>query len=95
MSGDGLAGAGDQAGPLAVSLLVLVPVLPVVAAVQPHVTVESRNVLELPGTDAALHHVLHGVRLYLGDGADGLDEGMSLGLDGDCVTLLALSDQLL
>ena len=48
-------------------MFVLVIVFPVVATVQSHVAVQGWDVLELPGTDAALHHVLHRLRvLYLG-----------------------------
>ena len=98
MGGDG------GLGPLTVPLFVLLTVLPVVAAVQSHVTVEGWNVLELPGTDAALHHVLNGVELRLVDLAKGgvLDERVG-GLDGDSASsassstsfaLLALSNEL-
>ena len=79
-------------GPLTVRLFVLLTVLPVVAAVQSHVTVEGWNVLELPGTDAALHHVLNGVGLRLVDLAQGgvLDERVG-GLDGDSASSSASS----
>ena len=93
---------------MTLGLFVLLAVFPVVAAVESHVTVQSGDVLELPGTDAALHHVLNRLRLRLGHRADagGLDQRVG-GLDGNgtsrtsntsrtssSLALLALSDEL-
>ena len=89
---------------MAVGLFVLLAVFPVVAAVEPHVPVQGGNVLELPGTDAALHHVLHGVRLRFADLAEaGVRDERVGGLDGDraastpstSLALPTLADELL
>lgn len=82
-------------------MFVFLIVFPVVTSVESHVTVESGDVLELPGADAALHHVLDRVGLGLGDGGEvGRDDGVEgcggglRRLDGHRVALLALSDEL-